>query len=246
MSNLSIITSLILGVIPFVIAVVAFCVVESKTKSKLKAFIAFAIVVAITAFVRVYVIDNIDSTRTQENNNATTVEEDEDSEPRYFTFNDIKICLDSDYSIFFEVESAEDLSFEYEDDDGETVDFTDEEKQRFWDNVTYDEPYNCAVLQSWITSDVLVLTSLNLSECAYDTIDGYINSLDKSVRQDDFNIDGVHACTVYFSLEDDGNTEDFAKTVFIYNDKFYSIDTYVNYMPLDDIIDDTIKTIELL
>lgn len=181
-----------------------------------------------------------------DNNSAETKTEAEEVEPQYVEFSDIEIQVNQKSNFFYEVESYEDFSFEEIDDNGDFVDWTDEEKQELW-NDCVEENFSNKILQAIYTSDIIELHSLPLSEAKYDNVDGFVNDFTSEntdfASKEDFNIGDIHACVVSWD-----ETEDvwaWSMLTFIYKDNVYIIAATSILTDIETLTEETIDAIKL-
>lgn len=208
----------------------AYCIVQGKTKSTKKGLIAFILVMLIVAIIKCFVIGNIQLFDKDVASSSTGIPtEEEQEEPVYCKFGDIKIRLNCDSNSYEKIDDYTELSFEYTNENGKKVDASNKRKKEIWESHQYGEPYKTKLFQSFSSSDMLTMNRLSKDNCAYDNIDSFMNDFidsDENIcDKKDFNIEDVHACAIYYDYPDDGMDKAMqAEVIFFYKDNFYLAD----------------------
>lgn len=224
----------------------AYCIVQGKTKSRKKGMIAFVLAMLIVASIKCFVFGDIQLFNNNDSSSSIEATEDEKVEPRYCEFGDLKVQTNCNSNIYTEIENYKELSFEYEDGDGEVVDWSDKEKKEVWDSFKYSEPYKTKLIQSLVSSDIISLSRLPKGDCIYDNIDSIANNVEGATKRKDFNIGDIHACTLYYTASDDKTEEPVqAEILFFYKENLYSIIVSPLLGDLETNINEFVETVVL-
>lgn len=214
---------LILSIVAFFIT---YFVSKNKKKAIVVAAIAFFAIFAIRMIINPAFIDGFKA-GFSDTDTSTEKEAEDEPEPMYHSFGDISFQLNQETNEYELIESYDELSFEDIDENGEWIDWTDEEKKDFWNKFVYESPWEQDFFQEWASSDFVSLSRLSVQDSVYSTTDDFISEFAESqdyLERNDFTLNDAHACTFYFdSVPDELDYPDDSATVFYYNDYFYII-----------------------
>lgn len=222
--------------IPIIISIIIYV----NSKDIKKSLIVFAIlVVAIGGFK--WLASSL-SENSDETENDNIANEEQEAEPVYYDFGDISFQLNQDTNFYTQIDNYTEFNFKNYDKDNNLIEWTDEEKKDYWENMSLDSPFEQVFFQDSMFPDVVSLAKASSVDFVYSTIDefanAYTNEIDEEYERSDSTIGNTHICTIYY--DDDG-----ADSMFLYKDNLYIIFTDASSTDKRTLVKETLDTIRL-